>query len=989
MPKFYLSFLLVLVVCQFSTAQIRCATDEFDKIRRSQNSKLETKEEFEKWMQSKLKKSNTSNFRTEEAQATFVIPVVVHIIHNGEPIGTGKNISDAQVLSQIKVLNNDFQRLNADASQTPAEFLPVAGSMSIEFVLAKQDPLGNATSGIIRVNGGRQSWNLYEDYELKSKSNWPTEQYFNIWVTSFEEYLGYTQFPVSNLQGITSSPNDRVTDGIIIHYKAFGSIDDGPFDLDNNYDKGRTLTHEAGHFLGLRHIWGDESSCAATDYVSDTPPQLGSTLDCPTHPQKECSNQSKMFQNFLDYTDDPCMNIFTKKQVERMEVVLQSSPRRASLLTSNGANPPGNFALDLGILSVETPAVLECSGTHTPTITIRNFGSSTITQANIELKINGTIVQTKTFSLNLGSLSQTSVTFNDYSSSPRESKTFQFKILNVNGGADENAVNNTLTINTITASNATTPYSENFESGLANWNVVNPDGLVGWTTAFLTNPTNRAIVIKNHDYEIEGALDKIISPSFDVSGVAGLLLSFNVAYAQYPGNNGDALSVYVFEDCSDDLSKATRIFFEEGSALATTNSTSAYFTPSAEDWKTYSIPLNDFLGNPNLRIGFVSRNGYGNNIYIDEVKLMAEAVVNLSITKVAEPSFAVCSSVIKPKLEIKNNGTETFSTLTIAAILNGAALPNQVVAQNLSPGESSVIEMNTIQLTSGANTIAIEVIAGGTPDAFPEDNSVVLPIAFIQNSAIVPSRENFDGDSKWSMVSTGNEGWEIKRTNYQGFAFSAAFMAYDNTQLGTESWLVSPKLDFSKAIEASLFADFSYAQRIPANEFISVKASTNCGNTFEHVFYAADASNLTDIISSMPWNPGASEDWIRKSFNLNTLAGHENVLVAIQAINNNGNNLYLDNIEFFENDDSTPTAVSAPFRVYTASGTTYLTFNLEELQPARVQVANIMGGLLADVTQENTLNQTLTFKMGANPALYIFKIQIGDKLYAVRQYMGN
>jgi hypothetical protein len=406
------------------------------------------------------------------------------------------NISDAQVLSQIKVLNNDFQRMNSDASQTPAEFLPVAGSMSIEFVLAKQDPFGNATTGINRVNGGKSSWKLYQDTELKSKSYWPTEQYLNIWVTNFPEYLGYTQFPVSNLPGLAGSPDDRLTDGSIVHYRAFGSVDDGAFDLETQYNKGRTLTHELGHFFGLRHIWGDATSCSATDYVADTPPQIGSTFFCPTHPVKECSNLSKMFQNYLDYTDDQCMNIFTVGQVSRMDVVINNSPRRKSLLTSSGIYPPGNYILDLGVLSVQTPTTLECSGTQTPLITIRNFGTTVITQANIELKINGVVFQTKTETLNLNPLSQTQVAFNTYSSNPLDAKTYQFNILNVNGATDDYTSNNSVSLNVKTAANGTTPYIENFESGLTNWAVTNPDALTGWSSVTLPSG-GKAIVMQN------------------------------------------------------------------------------------------------------------------------------------------------------------------------------------------------------------------------------------------------------------------------------------------------------------------------------------------------------------------------------------------------------------------------------------------------------------------------------------------------------------
>lgn len=143
------------------------------------------------------------------------------------------------------------------------------------------------------------------------------------------------QFPLSTLPGLANSSNDRLTDGIIISYNAIGFSDYGNFNLYEHFNKGRTLTHEIGHFFGLRHTCGDENDCNGTDYVNDTPPQSEATVGCPDQAFKQCpanNPRNVMFQNFLDLTDDACMNLFTIGQVDRMRVVLENSPRRASLL---------------------------------------------------------------------------------------------------------------------------------------------------------------------------------------------------------------------------------------------------------------------------------------------------------------------------------------------------------------------------------------------------------------------------------------------------------------------------------------------------------------------------------------------------------------------------------------------------------------------------------------------------------------------------------
>src|SRR6478735_2311170 len=183
-------------------AQERCNTVPYMQNLLQKKGITQKTEQFEEWMQTKLsQRRNRSNLRT--LAGPYKIPVVVHVIHNGTSIGSGINISDAQIVSQLEVLNADFKRLNSDASNTPAEFLSVAGSLDVEFILAKQSPEGLPTTGIVRVNGNQSSWSVNQDEVLKAVSYWPSEDYLNIWVTNLSGgFLGYAQFPVSNLPGL-------------------------------------------------------------------------------------------------------------------------------------------------------------------------------------------------------------------------------------------------------------------------------------------------------------------------------------------------------------------------------------------------------------------------------------------------------------------------------------------------------------------------------------------------------------------------------------------------------------------------------------------------------------------------------------------------------------------------------------------------------------------------------------------------------------------
>ncbi len=350
---------------------------------------LQTTEQFEEWLQQKQALRN-QRLQTQRQQAgPYQIPVVVHVIHNGETEGTGINISDAQILSQIEVLNKDFQRLNADADQTPVDFENLAGSMDIEFVMAKQTPDGLPTEGIIRVNGGQTSWTPFDE-DLNALSYWPSEDYFNIWVTNLSGgFVGYAQFPYSTtIPGLIGESDDIAeTDGVVIDYTSFGVGSSDP-----DYNLGRTTTHEVGHFFGLRHIWGDDNACAGTDYVNDTPNQADETYECEplVHPEPDACTAMKMYQNYMDYTDDACMNLFTLNQVERMITILESVdiPRRNTLLTSPGLEEPIPGTIDLQVNSVTNPGPVTCDETPLVKLNVSNLSPEIINELTIKITTN-------------------------------------------------------------------------------------------------------------------------------------------------------------------------------------------------------------------------------------------------------------------------------------------------------------------------------------------------------------------------------------------------------------------------------------------------------------------------------------------------------------------------------------------------------------------------------------------------------------------------
>lgn len=339
-------FLLLLILSAGAFAQQLpvvepCATMHEDQKSRMRFPQRGSLDDFEKVIQKKIKEIELAKAQGRTENVVLNIPIIVHVVHNGEAIGTGTNISQAQVQAQIEVLNEDFRR----APGTPGfNSNPVGADIELEFCLSPVDQNGNvmAEPGIHRYNGARADWSTEQiENILKPTTIWNTNLFYNIWTVRFassnSNLIGYAQFPdQSGLAGLpTSGPAS--TDGVVVRFQSFGSVDKGNFPvMVAPYNRGRTLTHETGHWLGLRHIWGD-GGCGADDFVADTPNADGPSSGCPIG-RISCSGVN-MIENYMDYTNDACMNIFTQGQKTRMLAVLQVSPRRKSLVEGNLCNP--------------------------------------------------------------------------------------------------------------------------------------------------------------------------------------------------------------------------------------------------------------------------------------------------------------------------------------------------------------------------------------------------------------------------------------------------------------------------------------------------------------------------------------------------------------------------------------------------------------------------------------------------------------------------
>ncbi|MDB9775131.1 M43 family zinc metalloprotease [Vicingaceae bacterium] len=298
-----------------------------------------------------------------KARAVITIPVVVHVVYNT----SSQNVSDAQIYSQINVLNEDYRRLNSDAVNTPSVFSGV--DTEIEFCLATSEPNGNPTTGITRTSTTYNeigNTTRYYSTARGGKDIWNRDNYLNIWVCDLGPlYLGFAYAP-------NTAPSSY--DGLVIDPRYFGTIGSAQAP----YNKGRTATHEIGHWFNLEHLWGAGfGGCFSTDYVSDTPTQFEENYGCLNHPSPSCNNNGDMFMNYMDYSDDACMNAFTLGQKNRMIAAIQNF--RPTLLTSAGCGT-------VGITSNELKESFKIYPTFTSeSITIKSNGNAPYTYEIVNL----------------------------------------------------------------------------------------------------------------------------------------------------------------------------------------------------------------------------------------------------------------------------------------------------------------------------------------------------------------------------------------------------------------------------------------------------------------------------------------------------------------------------------------------------------------------------------------------------------------------------
>lgn len=549
------------------------------------------------------------NFRGGGAtDEVLYIPVVFHIIHNGGP----ENISDEQVYSAMEVLNRDFRALNPDLSQVVPEFADITADIGIEFRLAKRDPQGNCTKGIVRV---QSPLTTEGGSEMKSLSYWPRNRYMNVWVClEAGGAAGYTFLPSS-----VNSPNMAAVDGIVLLHDYTGNIG-----TSNNL-RSRTLTHEVGHWLNLRHTWGagntpgQQSNCDQDDGVDDTPNTIG-WQSCNTA-SESCGSLDNV-QNYMDYSY--CFRMFTQGQKDRMrDAALSGVAQRNQLITESTHNATGIFEEDvLCNADFFADELITCVGEevqffdesfHVVSGWTWEFGDGQVISGNDEEVYRNPVVV-------FDEPGVYSVT------------------LTVTNGSEELSVTRENYLRVLPTAAYPSPYAEGFENGLSeqDWFIENTANDITWElTGLASFEGERSVRLRNVNNSIEGNIDRLISTTVDLSGATSAEINYRWAYASRTNETDDRLRVNISRDCGKTwvLRKMHRGLTD----MPTVPPQNSAFTPGGQsDWDFNAIEVanEDFLVD-NFRVMFEFEGRGGNNLYLDNINIVAFGQDGTSVYNIA------------------------------------------------------------------------------------------------------------------------------------------------------------------------------------------------------------------------------------------------------------------------------------------------------------------------------------------------------------------
>ena len=912
----------------------------------------EFEENIEARIQASKEASNSKGFTVNDyrTNAIVTIPVVVHIVLPNPNIVTNADVQD-----QIDRLNLDYSGLNPDSTNASV-FYSVRGHSQIRFALARRSPTGSLTNGIERIQSGTGSnVNLSTD-PIKRKAlggadAWNSSMYLNLWVgfdASGAGILGYAQFPGGN----------PANDGVVINYRAWGS---NPCYTIPSYNRGRTTVHEVGHYFGLLHIWGDDggactgddfrslstvgSSCSlplglynpsgqgnTTSDIGDTPNQAKETTNCPpgTVVTDACSTTApgKMYQNYMDYTADACYSLFTNKQVERMEYVLDNC--RSSLKTSLGATvPTGAASIDVSPIQSVNPGGIEvvgcssffylstlaCDGSITPKVCIKNNGLTTITKVTVGMIVNGGAPVMQTINTNIPFGYTIVVSFPSMSVTTATG-TYNFKFFTASPNdiqPDEVPSNDTLTATLTVTSPTPLPITEGFETlpfPPTGWSIINPNQDFTWQRVSPGKNSNFSAKIDNYNNDLPGSVDELRTPKLTFSTVDSVIINFDVAHKYYPDPiYYDTLSVRVSTDCGATFKTVYKKF---GPTLGIDTSSLDYTNPAQSDWRRERIAIGSpLVSSGNIIVAFRNTNRYGNNIFIDNINITPKDPGDLQLLSIDAPAAIICEPVVTPRVTVKNIGTQDITSFSVTYVLDNGNPVNTdfttvipvstQLSVNLIPDFSVSLGMHTIQIyTSKVLTLSGAIDLNTANDTLRKTFSLVgiQPIQFSEGfeSPVFPpikfAIDNPDGSITWERTTSAAK---------TGVA-SMVIRNYDYPPANTIDKFVSPVI-ISSSVYDSLFVSFDLAYSpgtdLTKADTLELLVTTDCGQTFSSVWKKWGAALQTTATDNSNRFIPTPTDWKNIKNSIKEYVGTQNFQTYLVAKGDHQNNIYIDNFQVY------------------------------------------------------------------------------------------
>lgn len=677
-------FFLFSAIAQDSESLKYCGTTEAEKKFFDEHPQLVPLADKE----SEKLESYTREFHKKEKSlrsgTVYVVPVVFHILHD---YGS-ENISDAQVYDAVRILNEDFRKQNADSSLTIAAFKSIAWDSEIEFRLAQKDPNGNCTNGIDRI------WTMetYVGDDDSKLNQWPRNKYLNIWVarTLISGAAGYSYAPASTSW-------DPSIDGIMILHTYVGSIGTGNPGTDG------ALTHEVGHWLNLRHPWGntnDPGQACGDDLVNDTPETKG-WVNCNLNGSVCNPPVVENVQNFMDYSY--CETMFTKDQTIRMRAALTSTTAQRNNLSSasNLAATGVDVSPSLCSADFSTPYTTVCAGKP-----VQFFDASYNSAPSLWI-------------WNFDGADPSSSTTEDPTVTYSTPGTYNVSLTAGNGTNTFTKTKNSY-ITVLPSPGKPAPYSESFEAASfpnSDWMIVNPDNSgYKWELKSGAAYTGSKCLKMNNYGNDPIQKDDLLSSTIDMSNLASASIKFRVAYCQRSTTTNDKLTLYVSTNCGQTWSPR---FAKSGSALATTAVQSPAFTPSsASQWVEYSASLTSTFLTENFRMKFTFEADGGNNLYLDDINITGTFNAVPLLVSPATNSLNVSNN---PKLDWKFAGNvdayeyqlDVTSAFSSGSLVSGS---NSFIALS---SDSSDTEFQAGNLSLNTKYYwRVRSVTSGTPSAW-------------------------------------------------------------------------------------------------------------------------------------------------------------------------------------------------------------------------------------------------------------------------------